>query len=71
MRKIYPYHNEIFEIAKILKTKFPRKKIFIQRSGKIIVIKLPKDTDRFKIEELRLFLKTKYPQIEVNFQYSV
>lgn len=71
MKRIHFYKNEIFEIAKILKTRFPRGKIFIQRLGEKIIIKLPKNIDHLKVEEVKLFLKTKYPKIELIFQCFV
>ena len=71
MRKIIVFQNEIFEIAKIIKTKFSNKKIRVYKTPQEVIIKIPKDTDYFQIEELRVFLKTRYPHLKINFQYFV
>ena len=75
MKKIY-FHKkniEIFEIAKIIKSKFPEKRIFIHKistsSCERIILKLPKDINRLEIEELKYLLKIKYPDLELSCNY--
>ncbi len=71
MRRIIIYKNELWEIAKIIKNKFPEKRIYLHKIEKRLIIKIPRDTDRFRLEELKTFLKTKYPDFELSFQYFV
>ncbi len=70
MKKIYFYKEELFEIAKIIKTKFPEKKFFLYRDKERLIIKLPKDIDYFQKEELKALIKVKYPHLQLNFQYN-
>ncbi len=70
MEKIYIFKEEIFEIAKIIKLKFPHKKIFIYQVQDRIFIKLPKNIDYFQKEELKTLIKTRFPQFQLNLQYN-
>lgn len=71
MKRINVYKNDIYEIAKIIKEKISDKKIYLFKNGKRITIKVPKDVDRFLIEEIRSSLKFKFPDHEVIFQYAL
>ncbi|GIW67261.1 MAG: hypothetical protein KatS3mg096_129 [Candidatus Parcubacteria bacterium] len=67
MKKIYLRQNELLEIAKIIKDHLPGIKVFIHRHERNIVLDLPRNIDRLKIEELKTKLKIKYS----NYQFSV
>ncbi len=71
MRKITIYKNELLEIAKIIKNKFPEKKFYVHKIEERLIIRIPRDIDYFSLEELKLFLKTKYPECDLSFQYFV
>jgi len=67
MKKIYISHDELFEIAKIVKDHFPGLKIFIHRYGTRIVLVFPKNIDRLRIEELKTLFKIRYPNYQIVF----
>ena len=70
MKKIYPYHQELLEIAKIIKDYFPDLKVFIHRYGTKIVLNFPKNVERLKIEELKTFFKIRYPNYQLIFYFQ-
>ena len=61
MKKVYFRQNEILKIAKTIKDHLPNLKIFLRCYDNKIILNLPKNTDRLKIEELKTLLKIKYP----------
>ena len=67
MKKIYISKNDLLEIAKIIKNNLPEIKVFIHKHERNIIINLPKNIDKLKIEELKTKLKIKYP----NYQFLV
>lgn len=71
MKRINIYKTELLEIAQIIKNKFPERRIYLHKIEKRLIIRFPKDIDRFRLEELKTFLKIKYPDYELSFQYFV
>lgn len=75
MKKIYfsNKNKQIFEIAKIIKSILPQEKIFIKKISinkkEKIIIKLPKEIDKLKIQELNFLLKKEYPDLELSYNY--
>jgi phosphatidate phosphatase APP1 len=67
MRKIYFHQDELFEIAKIVKNYFPDIKIFLHRHDTRIVLNLPRNVERIKIEELKTLFKIRYPNYQIIF----
>lgn len=63
MKKISIDNKEIFEIAYLIKNKFPNDKIYIYKNQKQFFIKFNKEKiNKLEIEELKTFLQIKYPQ---------
>jgi disulfide oxidoreductase YuzD len=67
MKKIEINQKEIFEIAYLVKQKFSNKKFQLHFIDKKIIIKTPKFLEKLKIEELKTFLKLKYPHLQIIF----
>jgi len=67
MKKIYVYQSELLKIAKIIKDHLPGVKTFIHFYKNKIVLTLPQNVERLKIEELKTLLKIKYPNYQIIF----
>jgi len=67
MKKIHFEQGELFQIAKIIKDYFPGLKVFLHRHQEKIILVFPKNIDRLRAEELKTFLKIKYPRYQIIF----
>lgn len=69
MRKAFFNKDDIFEIAKLIKSKFPNEKMFLYKKRDRLILKIPLDIDKLKLEEIKFFIKTKYPYFELSCLY--
>jgi pyruvate formate-lyase activating enzyme-like uncharacterized protein len=70
MKKIFIQQKKIFEIASFLKSTFPNHKIHLYQSGSRLTIEFYSHLERFKLEEVKTFLKIKYPYFQLNFVHK-
>lgn len=68
-QRLHIIENKIFQIAKIIKDYTKIRGIFLKKDKKNkILICFPKGTPKFKIEELKVILKSKFPEEDFVFR---
>jgi cell division GTPase FtsZ len=70
MKKIFIPNNDLLKIAQDIKDKFKNVKVFIHRQNEKIIVNLPNNLDRLKVEELKTFLKLEYPHYQFIFFFQ-
>ncbi|GIW65173.1 MAG: hypothetical protein KatS3mg093_152 [Candidatus Parcubacteria bacterium] len=67
MKRLVVQQKKIFEVASFIKSILPHHKIHLYQSGNILTIELYDRLEYFKLEEIKTFLKIRYPNFRLNF----